>query len=96
MSQPSGRDGIVRARPALRQFWTAYAQARGLAGLAARVQLERCIRFAAARLVLTVFEWLYNAQQMTAGLHAMLHTSQTMFQYPGESAADLIGSDIAP
>jgi hypothetical protein len=96
MSQLGGRDGIVRARPALRQFWTAYAQARGLAGLAARAYLERCMRFAAARLVLTVFEWLYNAHQMTPGLHAMLHTSQTMFQYPGQSADDLLGSEIAP
>jgi hypothetical protein len=94
--QQSGRDGIVRARPALRQFWTAYAQARGLGGLAAQAYLERCIRFAAARLVLTVFEWLYNAHQMTAGLHAMLNTSQTMFLYPGQSAADLLGSDVAP
>ena len=96
MPQQTGRDGIVRARPALRQFWTAYAQVRGLAGLAARVQLERCMRFAAARLVLTVFEWLYSVRQMTPGLQAMLHTSETMFQYPGQSAADLIGGDGAP
>jgi hypothetical protein len=49
------------------------------------------MRFAAARLALTVFEFLYGAPQMTPLLLAMLQTGQGMTSNPGQAASEMLG-----
>jgi hypothetical protein len=81
---------FAEMRQALRAFWTTYAATRGLQAVA-RPYLERCMRFAAARLALTVFEFLYGAPQMTPLLLAMLQTGQGMTSNPGQAASEMLG-----
>ena len=77
-------------RPAIRGFWTAYAANRAL-GAIARAYLERCLRFAAARLALTVFEFLYGAPQMNPALVAMLQAGEAIATDPSKAASEWMG-----
>jgi hypothetical protein len=87
---PGAPEQFVEMRQALRAFWTTYAATRGLHAVA-RPYLERCLRFAAARLALTVFEFLYGAPQMTPVLIAMLQAGQGIASNPGQAASEMLG-----
>jgi hypothetical protein len=85
------RNRLVQMQPALRKFWTAYTSMRGFGAAAARQYLEKCVRFAAARLVLAVFEFLYGSPQMTAAMLSMLQASQNILLNPTRAASELLG-----
>jgi hypothetical protein len=85
------RDRITQMRPAMRSFWTAYTDARQLGALAARQYLQRCLRFAAARLAYAVFEILYGSPRMTPAMLGMLQTGQNIVANPSRAAWDLLG-----
>jgi aminoglycoside phosphotransferase (APT) family kinase protein len=76
-------------RPALRSFWVRYAADRRLP--ASRAYLERCLVFAAARLALTVFEYLYALLQMNPALVAMLQAGESIAANPSRAAAEWMG-----
>jgi hypothetical protein len=84
------RNRLTEMRPAIRSFWTAYAANRAL-GAIARAYLERCLRFAAARLALTVFEFLYGAPQMNPALVAMLQAGEAIAADPSKAASEWMG-----
>ena len=48
------------------------------------------MRFCAGRLVLSVFEFLYNAQQVNVNALAMLQMSHNIFLAPDRAAAELL------
>ncbi|HEX4496935.1 MAG TPA: phosphotransferase [Thermoanaerobaculia bacterium] len=75
----------------LRRFWRTYSDVRGFRPGDERRYLERCLRFCAARLVLAVFEYLYNAQQVNLNALAMLQVSHNIFVAPDRAAAELLG-----
>jgi Ser/Thr protein kinase RdoA (MazF antagonist) len=79
-------------RPALLAFWRAYVAARAIEPSAAEAWLARGVRFCAARLLLAVFECLYNAPQITAMTRAMLHVSHALFMHPERSLSDMLGT----
>lgn len=78
-------------RPALRAFWESYAEARGFALAASRSYLERCLRFAAARLIVTIVEHMNGQPQLTQEAFAMLLASLRLLRDPGRAATDLTG-----
>lgn len=83
---------LADTRPALIAFWRAYVAARALEPAVAEAWLVRCVRFGAARLMLAVFECLYNAPQITTMTRAMMHVSHTLFAHPERALTDLLGT----
>lgn len=82
---------LAEIRPALRAFWESYAEARGFVLAASRSYLERCARFAAARLIVTIVEHMNGQPQLTREAFAMLLASLRLLRDPGRAAADLTG-----
>lgn len=69
-------------RLSLRALWRTYTTTRGFDPTVAKTYLERCLRFAAARLVLAVFEYLYSFPQITHSVLALLQMSRIIFESP--------------
>ena len=88
---PPKERAVTDSHPAAREFWNGYASARGLAGLAARAYLNRSIRFTAARLVMAVLEYFYNATQLSNHAHAILILSAEILKNPDWASAELLG-----
>ncbi len=77
-------------QPAIRAFWKAYVATRKLDGEAARHLLERCVRYGAARMVQTVFEYMYASPQLSANAISLLQVSLNMLQAPREAITELL------
>jgi hypothetical protein len=95
---PAPADTLSRhaaMQPMLRAFWTSYAAARGLYPPAARQYLHRCLRFCAARLVVSVFEYMHNATALTPNATAALQVSRNLFTMPEQGARDVLGMDFS-
>jgi hypothetical protein len=75
-------------RPPLRAFWQTYISTRGFDAALARTYLERCLRFAGARLVLAVFEFLFTYQQITPNALTMLQMSRSLFESPSNGVRE--------
>ena len=78
-------------QPAMRAFWTTYAEVRGLENQDVRTALERCVRYGAARMVQTVFEYMYMSPQLSTNAVSLLQVSLNILQNPKEAIAELIG-----
>lgn len=74
---------------ALRAFWEAYVDAFNLVRSDQHIQLLRCIEYAAARLMLTVYESSWNSDQLSEDSILMLRLSEMMLMSP-ESFGDKI------
>lgn len=68
-----GAKDLPRLRPAVVSFWNAYCLARGLDGDAKQEFLIRCLRFAAARMIQTTYEYVGARGQI-------LNRAQAIFQ----------------
>ncbi len=86
-------DKFASMRRAMGDFWQSYAKALYLPAAVASEYLWRCLRFAAARIALAVFECLYNGQPASPALAGMLQTSQNIFLNPPQAASDLLAFD---
>jgi aminoglycoside phosphotransferase (APT) family kinase protein len=82
---------LMAVQPALRAFWNTYAAARQIQAVAQWQYLERCVRFAAARLVLIAFEYVYNNPQAMPHAVNLLQLSQNLFLNPRQGAMELVG-----
>lgn len=80
--------------PAIRAFWAAYCSARGLGGPGRSAYLLRCVEFAAARMIQTVFEHLGQAQTMSYMGASLLQVSQNMLSNPEHAARELFGLSL--
>jgi outer membrane protein assembly factor BamD (BamD/ComL family) len=76
--------------PAIRAFWRAYWNGAGLDPAEASF-LERCVKFAAARMIQTVYEHLYQSVQLTPSALALLQVSLNMLNRPSEARECLLG-----
>ena len=81
---------IEALRPVMRAFWRAYAAVRGYSAAEAPVRLERCLRFAAARMVWAAVEHRLYASQLDAAITALLQVSLNILQDPRRAVAELI------
>ncbi len=78
-------------QPAIREFWASYIRVRGIDPASAGPILERCVRYGAARMVQTAFEYLYYASQLTGYAIILLQVSLNILKNPKEAAGDLLG-----
>jgi Ser/Thr protein kinase RdoA (MazF antagonist) len=77
---------LERMQPAMRGCWDAYAKSCGAAD-----ELERTVRYAAARLVQTAFEAAQMSDQLTSGLVLHLQLALNMLRRPREAAIHVLG-----
>ncbi len=82
--------GVVR--PSLRAFWIAYSAARQWHPSVARLYLDHCIRFCAARLVATAFEYLYAVPQSAASALLLTRIGEGLLESPDVAVTQLFGS----
>ncbi|MGH7212528.1 MAG: hypothetical protein ACREF1_13835, partial [Acetobacteraceae bacterium] len=77
-------------RPVLSAFWQAYAATRGFTAEQARRELERCMRFGAARLVWAAIEQRLYAPQLDVAAAALLQVSLNVLQDPPRAVQELL------
>jgi hypothetical protein len=82
---------LENMRPPLHAFWNAYADSRGYGATERRNQIERCLRFGAARLVWAVVEQRLYAPRLDLAATALLQVSLNILQNPPRAVAELLG-----
>jgi aminoglycoside phosphotransferase (APT) family kinase protein len=101
LSLPAGQTGdteqlaggaqypLERMQAAIRAFWVAYRESRGI-GRNDAALLERTVRYAAARMVLTAYETMQFSPQLSAHARYLLQVSLNMMTRPRDAARDLL------
>lgn len=85
---------LAAMQPMLRAFWGSYVATRGLAAPSAQAYLRRCLRFCAARLVLSIVEYTQGATQLTPNAHSALQLCRTIFAAPEQAAIEVLGAGV--
>jgi len=81
---------IESMQPAIRRFWETYRDASGLVGPAATAYLELSVKYAAARMIQTVYEYMQRAPQLTPNALCLLQVSLNILHQPQEAIRDLL------
>lgn len=82
---------LEKMQPAIRAFWNAYVSALELDEAGAGVCLERSVKYAAARMIQTAYEYMQYAQQLTASAIYLLQVSLNMLTRPADAITHLLG-----
>lgn len=77
-------------RPVIQAFWSAYAGVRGFTREQGQHQIQRCLRFAAARLVWATVEHRLYASHLDPSVAALLQVSMNILQDPKRAVAELL------
>jgi hypothetical protein len=77
--------------PAIAEFWKGYQL--GTASTAAEQTrlLERSVRYAAARMIQTVYEYMHQSPQITNHALCLMQVSFNMLSRPREALHELLG-----
>lgn len=78
-------------QPAIWEFWKAYADTLDLKGPAAGEMLQRSVKYGAARMIQTAFEYMYYSPQITPNVICLLQASVNILTKPDEAIRDLLG-----
>jgi Phosphotransferase enzyme family len=81
---------IEAMRPMLHAFWEAYSTTRGFNEAEGRSQIERCMRFGAARLVWAAIEQRLYAPHLDPAAAALLQVSFNILRDPPKAMAELL------
>ncbi|MBE5096795.1 phosphotransferase family protein [Bacillus thuringiensis] len=82
---------IDKMQPAIRSFWQAYIRQMELDDATANQWLIRGVKFAAARMIQTVFEQMQMSVQLTGNVICSLQVSLNILRRPRESIIHLLG-----
>jgi aminoglycoside phosphotransferase (APT) family kinase protein len=77
-------------QPSIRRFWKMYVDSMQLTGAAAAEWLERSIKFAAARMIQTAYEYMYYSPQLTPSAVYLLQVSLNILTNPTRAISDLL------
>jgi len=92
LPRPQGPPLTLEAtRPSVRAFWKAYAASRALTGAAARIYLDRAVRYTGARMVIAVLEYAAFAQQLDDFGMQLLGAAGRILESPQIATAQLTG-----
>lgn len=78
-------------RPAMRDFWDSYTSARAFDGARRDAELERCMRFAAAKLAWSTAEMHAQATELDPVARATLQVSLNVVADPARAVRELLG-----
>ena len=76
---------IERMQPAIRAFWQAYVEARGLERQAAAPLLTQSMRYGAARMIQTAYEYMQFSPQISPTALCLLQVSFNVLREPSEA-----------
>jgi hypothetical protein len=82
---------LAKMQPAIRAFWRAYSHQMHLDMASSSAHLLKSVRYAAARLVLTAFEQMQTASQISGTAIYFLQLGFNILQRPAEAATQLLG-----
>lgn len=85
------RHPLGKMRPAIRSFWQSYARRMELDAATSAEWLLRAVKYAAARLVQTACESLYNSVKLTGNVVCSLQVSMNILRRPQEAIVQLLG-----
>jgi len=77
-------------RPVLKSFWEAYAKTRNFGKDQSSGELERCMRFGAARLVWSAIEQRLYVSQLDPAASALLQVSLNVLRDPARAVRELL------
>jgi len=77
-------------RPVLKAFWRAYAATRMFDSGQCKTELERCMRFGAARLVWAAIEQRLHVSQLDPAASALLQVSLNILKDPARAVRELL------
>jgi hypothetical protein len=84
---------VERMQPAMRTFWQAYVRTRGAGRTEAEELMARSIRYAAARMIQTAWEWTSGHERMSPQMAAVLQVSLNVLARPDDAVVHLLGID---
>lgn len=82
---------LEKMQPAINGFWAAYADTMQLQGEAREQMLERCMKYAAVRMIQTTYEHLANATQMAPHTINLMQLSMNILNQPKDAIRQLLG-----
>jgi thiamine kinase-like enzyme len=77
--------------PAIHSFWQEYVESQNFDSNTAADLLERSIRFGAARMIQTAYEYMQYSNQVTNNAVYLLQVSMNILTNPKEAVSDLLG-----
>jgi hypothetical protein len=86
---------LQKLQPAILSFWSSYSCIMKIQPVAATPWLLRAVRYAAARLVQTAFEFSQTRTQLTGHAICLLQVSLNMMRHPKEAIESLLGITTA-
>ena len=78
-------------QPSLRAFWAGYTGALRVGPDAAPALLERCVRYAAARMIQAAYEYVQFSPRVSAGALRMVQLSSDILRDPLTAGRELLG-----
>ena len=88
------RYSLEDMQPALQQFWMAYAKTLEISAKEESKLLEQSMKYAAARMIHTAFEYLQYSDQMTLYGINLLQLSMNILNKPKEAIRELIKINV--
>jgi hypothetical protein len=79
-------------RPVLKAFWQTYSATRGFDDAQQERELERCMRFGAARLAWSAIEQRMYVSQVDPTAAALLQVSLNVLKDPPRAVKDFLGA----
>ena len=86
---------LEQMQPAIWEFWNAYVNTLGLEGQIVDDLLKRSIKYAAARMIQTAFEYMYYSPQLTPSVICLLQVSVNILTKPDEAIQHLLGMQVS-
>jgi hypothetical protein len=82
---------MERMQPSVRAFWDAYVAARGLDPASASALLAQSVKFGAARMIQTAYEYMQNSAQIAPNALLLLQVSFNLLRDPQDAVTNLLG-----
>src|SRR5215510_11767140 len=78
---------LEHMQPAIRAFWDSYISTREVGGDVARDLLELSVKYAAARMIQTAYEYMYYSPQLNKSIVYLLQVSMNMLENSKDAIA---------
>jgi hypothetical protein len=78
-------------QPAIGAFWKAYLETLQVEGPKAEELLQTCVKYGAARMIQTAYEYMQYSPQITASALYLLQVSLNILKRPNEAISHLLG-----
>lgn len=82
---------LEKMQPAIQMFWKTYADTMQMDDMLMRERLERSVKYGAARMIQTAYEYMAFSPQITANALCLLQVSFNILENPQEAISDLLG-----